>query len=106
MYSKRVRFTAIAAGLLLAQAMRSGIHLAIDMHGGVYSVRGLFKKYQFLIGLISACVGIVVGTIAMYYARVERRLEQEQRDRVAERLVAQIERQFASPHTSREIQPF
>lgn len=107
MYSRRVRFTAAAAGLCLTVTVRSCVLLLINMADDYgYSVGRLLRQDQFWLGLITAGAGILFGIIAMHFARVERRLEQKQRDRIAERLVAKIEGQIASQDADSEIQPF
>ncbi len=122
MYSKRVKFTAVVAGLCLAEAAQSGVFIGIKWleytsdvsfwkkYGGTgrYSLLDFLKHAQdrILLSVVFVGVAAVIGAIAMHYARIERRIEQEQRDRIAERLAAKIERQVASLKAGSEIQPF
>jgi hypothetical protein len=54
-----------------------------------------FKSDQLQLASFLLIAGIIIGFITMHYARAERRVEQEQRDKLARRIAAEVEQRIA-----------
>lgn len=100
MYSRWVKFIAGVAGSCVGGALLYGAIDVLELF--VYGRLGdTFRVSAPLFG-----AGILLGCIAMHYARMERKVEQEQRDRLAQRLATEIERRIAEGVSGSAISPF
>ena len=100
MYSRWVKFIASVAGSCVGGALLYGSVGVMELF--VYGRLG--DKLGLSVLLFGA--GILLGGVAMHYARIERKVEQEQRDRAAQRLATEIERRIAEGVSGRAISPF
>jgi len=100
MYSRRVKFIAGVAGFLVVGALQNGAMGVLK-----FFAYGRFGDTLGLSALLFGA-GILIGNVAMHFARSERKLEQEQRDRLAQRLAAKIERRIAEDIPGSAVPPF
>lgn len=114
MYSRRVKFLASLAALLLTTALQRGCFVVLDLarypaerallerYTGRsqsyfldFFIRHTFRGDNFQLASFLIVAGIVIGYITMHYARSERKVEQKRRDKLAERIATQVEQRIA-----------
>lgn len=71
-----------------------------------YFIEHTFQSAQFQSASFLFVVGIAIGFIAMHYARGERKVEQEQRDKLARRIAAEVEHCIAEGPYGRKVPVF